>query len=122
MYIIHSANKDEFEKEISVGMYGEKSINKFGFIHCSDLDTYYLVAPNFKDDFSERIILLIDTDKVKAEIKWEDGGGLDFPHIYGLLDSEAIVGIYNHIWNKERNWVPNDELFQYASNGLYRKI
>ena len=32
---------------------GINSIKKFGFIHCSALDTYYLVVPNFKDDYEE---------------------------------------------------------------------
>ena len=122
MYIIHSVNKEEFENEIITGSYGRKSLERYGFIHCSDLDTYYLVAPNFKDDDNERLVLLIDTDKVNAEIKWEDGGGLDFPHIYGLLNKNAIIGVYNHIWNDEKNWVPNNELKDYAYNGFKRKI
>ena len=122
MYIIHSVNKEEFEDEIKNGSYGRKSLEKFGFIHCSDLDTYYLVAPNFKEDLNDRLILLIDTDKVDSEIKWEDGGGIDFPHIYGLLKKDAIVGVYNHIWNKERVWLPNEELKEYAQNGFERKI
>ena len=63
-------------------------------------------------------VLLIDTDKVDCDIKWEDGGGIDFPHIYGLLDKNAIVGVFNHLWNDDRIWVPNDELKEYASNGF----
>lgn len=122
MYIIHSVNKEEFETEIKTGSYGRKSLEKCGYIHCSDLDTYYLVAPNFKDDMSERLILLIDTDKVNADIRWEDGGGLDFPHIYGLLEKDAISVVFDHIWSKDRVWVPNDELSNFASNGLNRKI
>ena len=122
MYIIHSVNKEEFDEEIKTGKYGSKSIEKCGFIHCSDLDTYYLVAPKFKDDFSKRLVLLIDTDKVNVDIKWEDGGGVDFPHVYGLLEKEAIVGIFEHIWSDDRVWVPNDELIDYAVNGFNRKI
>jgi uncharacterized protein (DUF952 family) len=122
MYIIHSVNKEEFENEIKTGSYGRESLEKFGFIHCSDLDTYYLVAPNFKEDLNDRLVLLIDTEKVIPEIKWEDGGGIDFPHIYGLLNEDAIVGVYNHIWNKERVWLPNEELKEYAQNGFERKI
>ena len=57
MYIIHSVNKEEFENEIKTRSYGRKSLEKFGFIHCSDLDTYYLVAPNFKEDLNDRLIL-----------------------------------------------------------------
>ena len=122
MYIIHSVNKEEFYNEIKTGSYGRKSLEKFGFIHCSDLDTYYLVAPNFKNDINKRLVLLIDTDMVNSEIKWEDGGGLDFPHIYGLLNQDAIVGVFEHIWSKDRVWIPNDELINYASNGFNRKI
>ena len=107
--------KDEFYD-------GRESLEKFGFIHCSDLDTYYLVAPNFKEDLNDRLVLLIDTEKVIPEIKWEDGGGIDFPHIYGLLHKDAIVGVYNHIWNKERVWLPNEELKEYAQNGFERRI
>lgn len=122
MYIIHSVNKNEFENEIITGSYGRKSLEKFGFIHCSDLDTYYLVAPNFKDDFNKRLILLIDTNKVDSEIKWEDAQGVDFPHIYGLLNKDAIIGVYDHLWNDDRVWIPNEELNSFATNGFERKI
>ena len=122
MYIIHSVNKNEYENEIKHGYYGKKSIGKFGFIHCSDLDTYYLVAPNFKEDLEDRLILLIDTDKVDSEIKWENGGSVDYPHIYGLLNKDAIVGVFNHLWSAERVWIPNKELTKYATCGFKRKI
>lgn len=116
MYIIHSVIKEEFENEIKNGKYGSSSIKKYGFIHCSDMDTYSLVAPNFKDDYRERLVLVIDTDKVLASIKWEDGGGLAFPHIYGLIDSNSIVEIYPHLWSDDREWIPNDELLKYNSD------
>lgn len=114
MYIIHSVNKEEFENEIKFGKYGSLSIKKYGFIHCSDLDTYYLVAPNFRKDYSEIIILLIDTDKVEHEIKQEDVGGKDFLHIYGLLDRNAIVGIFLYLWSDDITLIPNEELMLYA--------
>ena len=120
MIIIHTVNRDEFETEIRTGSYGSKSLEKCGFIHCSDLDTYYLVAPNFRDDFTEKVILVIDTDRLNSEVKWEDGGGLDFPHIYGPVNQEAIIGVYDHLWNDQREWIPNDELKQYAINGFRR--
>ena len=76
MYIIHVANKPLFENEIKSGAYGSESLKRCGFIHCSDLDTYYLVAPNFKDDPDEKVILLIDTGKLDCDVRWEDGRGL----------------------------------------------
>ncbi len=122
MYIIHSVIKKEFENEIKSGYYGNNSIKKFGFIHCSDLDTYYLVAPNFKNENMDRLILLIDTDKVEKEIKWEEVQGVKFPHIYGLLNQSAIMGIYEHLWNVDNIWIPNEELKKFADKGFERKI
>ena len=121
MYIIHSADKREFEDEIKSGEYGRKSIEKYGFIHCSDLDTYYLISPKFKDYIGERIIILIDTDKVLNEIKWEGDGDITYPHIYGLLNKSAIVNTYKHLWSDDKVWIPNDELIKYAPNGFKRK-
>ena len=108
MYIIHVANKALFENEIKSGAYGSESLKRCGFIHCSDLDTYYLVAPNFRNDADEKVILVIDTDRLVPEVKWEDGGGLDFPHIYGLLNRDAVVDVLEHLWSPDREWIPNE--------------
>ena len=120
MYIIHVAGKDEYEKEIAAGSYGRRSLERCGFIHCSDLDTYYLVAPNFRNDPDEKVILVIDTEKLDCDVRWEDGGGLDFPHIYGLLKKEAIVDVADHLWSEDREWIPNEELKPYAPDGFRR--
>lgn len=109
MYIFHCVRKRDFDP--SAEFYGEESVKKCGFIHCSDIDTYYLVAPNFKDDYQERILLLINTDKVIPEIKWEDSEGWDFPHIYGLLNTDAIEAFSRTYGRKigyafpTRNWI-----------------
>lgn len=113
MYIFHCVRKCDYDP--SAEFYGEASVRKCGFIHCSDIDTYYLVAPNFKDDYEERILLLINTEKVTAEIKWEDSEGWDFPHIYGLLNTDAVERILPHLWSEERVWIPNEELEKYQN-------
>lgn len=124
MYILHSVKKVDFD--INKHYYGQDSINKFGFIHCSDFDTYYLVAPNFKNEPDERLLLVINTDKVNANIKWEDGGGIDFPHIYGLLNVDSVEEVLPHLWTKNKIWIPNEELKKYVSDfkntSFFRKI
>ena len=113
MYIFHCVRKCDYDPDAE--FYGDNSVRKCGFIHCSDIDTYYLVAPNFKDDYEERILLLINTDKVVSEIKWEDSEGWDFPHIYGLLNTDAVERILPHLWSEDRVWIPNKELEQYKN-------
>ena len=111
MYIFHCVRKKNYDSNAAV--YGEESIRICGFIHCSDLDTYYLVAPNFRDDYEERVLLLINTDKVISEIKWERSENWEFPHIYGLLNTDAVEAILPHLWSEDRVWIPNDELKAY---------
>lgn len=122
MYILHS----EAKKDFLDNSYQEKSLHKHGFIHCSELDTYYLVAPNFKYENEERVILVINTDKLNADVKFEDGGGIDFPHIYGLINAEAIEEVLEHLWSDDKVWLPNEELKKYAAvideNTFKRKI
>lgn len=36
-----------------------------------------------------------------------------FIHIYVLLNQDAIVGVFEHIWSKDRIWVLNDELIMH---------
>ena len=120
MVIMHTADRDEYEGEIKTGYYGKKSLDICGFVHCSDLDTYYLVAPNFKDDHTEKVILVIDTEKLDSQVKWENGGSHDYPHIYGLVNKAAIIQVLPHLWSENREWLPNKELNVYAVNGFHR--
>jgi uncharacterized protein (DUF952 family) len=41
------------------------------------------------------VLLSIDTDKVTAEIRYEnlEGGEQMFPHIYGALNTDAVVKV-----------------------------
>ena len=120
MIIIHVANKDEYEAEIRSGSYGLSALKRSGFIHCSELDTYYLVAPNFKADSAEKLILVIDTERLSSDVRWEDGGGLDFPHIYGPLNQAAIISVLPHHLSRQGEWQPNEELKAFAVNGFRR--
>lgn len=74
-----------------------------------------------RNDQDQKVILVIDTEKLNSEVRWEDGGGLDFPHIYGLLNPEAVTEVLDHLWSPEKEWIPNEELKKYAANGFRRE-
>ena len=66
-----------------------------GFIHCSTPEQVVQVANlRFRGE-SGFVLLLIDPDKVKAEIIYEnlEGGQQLFPHIYGGLNCDAVVKV-----------------------------
>lgn len=63
-----------------------------GFIHCTrGLDLLLQVANTFyRDAPGEFLLLVIEEGCVSAEIKYEGG----FPHVYGPLNRDAIVGVH----------------------------
>jgi len=87
--------KSTWENHKDEKFYGEEYLSTCGFIHCSDIDTFCKVAPNFKDINEPLVLLCIDTALVQPEIKWEDleDCGTRFPHIYGLLNIDSVVEI-----------------------------
>ena len=95
MTILHCLKEAEWDEYRDKGFYGEGYIDGEGFIHCSDIHTFHRVAPNFKNISEPMVILCIDTSKVKANVRWEDlyGEGTAYPHIYGLLNLDAVTDV-----------------------------
>lgn len=71
------------------------------------------MAPNFQEDYEDRVLLLINTERVVSEIKWEVSESWEFPHIYGLLNTDAVEAVLPHLWSEDRVWIPNEEIKQY---------
>lgn len=117
MYILHSLKEDIWNTFKIQKYYGEYSLNKFGFIHCSEISTYKWVAPNFKNETDNFVLLVIDTNKLKSKVVWEDlrNCGVKYTHIYGLLNTDAVVEVLPHLWSNEKIWIANDELLKYES-------
>lgn len=92
--IFHIALAAEWAAAQATGQYDrstiELSITEEGFMHCSYEDQVAGVAQRYYANETRPLVLLrIDTDKVVPEIKVENG----FPHIYGLLNTDAVVGV-----------------------------
>ena len=66
-----------------------------GFVHCSRLDQVVKVADIRFRGQKGLVLLCIDTDKVTAEIRYEnlEGGRELFPHIYGEINTDAVVQV-----------------------------
>ena len=67
----------------------DRSLDEEGFIHCSFADQVQGVADGFYRGRTDVLLLTIDPSKVPAEIRIENR----FPHIYGPLPIEAVVGV-----------------------------
>jgi glutathione S-transferase len=65
-----------------------------GFIHCSRPEQLEDVFEHFYADVTEPLLLLtIDTDLLTSPWQLDDvpGEALSFPHIYGPLNTSAVV-------------------------------
>lgn len=91
--IIHITKRQEWERAKNIGIYRAESLESEGFIHCSKATQITKVANRFFRNQTELVLLFIDADKVKAEIRYEMADGELFPHIYGELNLDAVYEV-----------------------------
>ncbi|WP_310488685.1 DUF952 domain-containing protein [Chamaesiphon sp. VAR_69_metabat_338] len=90
--ILHITLADRWTKAKNLGTYRSDTLATEGFIHCSTLAQVVGSANRFFAGLEDVVIVVIDRDRVTAEIRDE---GTDprnlFPHIYGELNIDAVV-------------------------------
>lgn len=112
MYIIRCMKEWEVAEAKSKDVYGREELNHGGFIHCSSIEFFWRVAPNFVNVEEQLYIALIDLNRVKSEVRWEDldGVGRAYPHIYGELNTDAIIEYYKFMKESNGAFKLNPEL------------
>ena len=93
--IYHLAPADYYNSLPTDQPYRPREFDRDGFIHCTTgeerlllvADTLYRRVPG------EFLLLMIDERKVTSPVKYENSGGILFPHIYGALNRDAIVRV-----------------------------
>jgi uncharacterized protein (DUF952 family) len=91
--IYHLTPADYFNSLPADQLYRPREFDRDGFVHCTKgeerlllvADTIYRRVPG---DF---LLLVIDERRVTSPVKYENVGGILFPHIYGALNRDAIV-------------------------------
>jgi len=104
--LLHIAPLREWEEARSIGVYTPSSLRTEGFIHLSSASQVIGVANAFYRDQPSLVLLVIDSDKLTSELKWEapvhpaatadappPDDGDQFPHLYGPLNMEAVVRV-----------------------------
>ena len=74
--------------------YRAASLLTEGFIHCSNKDQLGRVANLFYANCAELWVLGIRVESLTSEVRDEDPGtGELFPHVYGPINREAVIGV-----------------------------
>jgi uncharacterized protein (DUF952 family) len=101
MRIFHVATPEDWSEAQRTGTYTTstlgRSLAEEGFIHASFEHQWQGVLHRFYSDVSAPLLLLeIETDRLTSPLVEEPPApGVDerFPHIYGPLNTDAVVGV-----------------------------
>ena len=93
--ILHITGHEAWASALAEGIYLPDAFPTEGFIHCSTRDQVIEVANARFRGQRGLALLVIDTDKVNAQILYEnlEGGQKMFPHIYGGLSVDAVAQV-----------------------------
>jgi uncharacterized protein (DUF952 family) len=92
-HIVHICTRKEWEEAQARGEYRPLSLENEGFIHCSRPEQVLTVINRFYQAVPDLILLWIDLHLIAAEIRWEAADGEMFPHLYGPLNTHAVVAV-----------------------------
>lgn len=95
MIIYHITTTEAWKLANLNGCYEASSLTSEGFIHCSTEPQVKGVLERYFNGRSDLLKLVIDTDKLQAPLKFELAPSVneEFPHIYGLLNLDAVIGV-----------------------------
>lgn len=94
MLIYHVVLPDVWDRAKTNSFYEAESLASEGFIHCSYADQLDGVLERYYADAGKVVILSIETDKLTSPLVSEPStGGEPYPHIYGPINTDAVVGV-----------------------------
>ena len=93
--IYHLTNKPDWEAARSQDEYPVASLAEEGFIHCSQDEAQLLrVANRLFPGQDDLLVLDVETNRLFSPVKREPSrSGEIYPHIYGPLNSDAVVRV-----------------------------
>lgn len=97
--IYHILPRADWEEAESAGFYKPASLAEVGFIHCSDVHQVIPVANDYYQGKADLCVLCIAANKIIAEMRYETPSGekCRFPHIFGKLNLDAVVAVFNMV-------------------------
>ena len=103
MLIYHIVTPEVWEHFKDKEFYEAESLHTEGFIHCSFAGQIEAVLQRYYSDAERVLILEIDTEKLTSKLIEEPSTNNEiYPHIYGAINREAIVGIEKRVLSREQ--------------------
>jgi uncharacterized protein (DUF952 family) len=91
--IYHIETEALWQQALLAGEYVPDSYEEDGFIHCAALEQVTDVADRHYRGMQGLVLLCISQKLLDAETLWEPSDGVYYPHIYGSLNTSAVVAV-----------------------------
>jgi glutathione S-transferase len=97
--IFHITTEADWARAQAEGAYSAstrgRTLAQVGFVHCAFEEQVAGVANSFFRGLAKLVVLRIAIDRLDAEVRYEnlEGGHDLFPHVYGPLNLDAVVGV-----------------------------
>lgn len=93
--ILHLTAAEAWAEAVARGEYRGDTLATEGFIHCSTPAQIEAVANRWFPGRAGLVLLHIDPDRVRSEIRYEvvAHDHAPFPHIHGPLNADAVVAV-----------------------------
>lgn len=117
--IFHITARSDWEAAQTLGRYEADSLKSEGFIHLSRPHQVLSVADFLFKDKKDLVLLQVGEELVTSPVKYEGKENNLFPHIYGPLNLNAILNVYDFSEGSEGFHLPKD--FYSVENTLIRK-
>ena len=98
MTVFHLAHASDWDAAVAAGDYRVStrgmSLDEVGFIHAASAEQLAGVAERFyRDDPEPLVVLEVSEELLGFSVRWEDGGGELFPHLYGAIPIGAVTAV-----------------------------
>lgn len=93
--IYHLTTTRDWNAAKQKGYYEHPSLKDEGFIHCSQDHQVAAVLERYFSGQKDLVKLVIDTDKLTSKFvfDWSPSTADTFPHVYGPINSEAVIDV-----------------------------
>ncbi len=122
MTIYHITTNEAWETAVSQDEYRADSLETEGFIHCSTAKQVLAPANELFHGQHGLILLCINEEQITQPVIYEDlySLGIDFPHIYGPLNPNAVIETVDFPPNADGSFSLPPELTPNPSFGTRR--
>lgn len=115
--IIITSTDEMWARAQQAGFYSQSTINSkiedVGFIHATKPDQTIAMLNRHFSERDDILLLVVDLARVKPEVKFEaplSGNPGKYPHIYGVLNIDAVYKTVSPSKDQSGNFIESDFL------------